>query len=109
MTKFTRESKAFNPGLIWFVIFTVGFLLLGSTVPISLIFGILGGVAVGLVVAWWHNELLFNPNKRPKEKPSDAILNKEVVEKSSGTYYASRPKRQASTLFDWLSAPENKP
>ena len=108
MTKFTRESKAFNPGLIWFVIFTVAFRLLGSTLPISLIFGILGGVSVGLVVAWWHDELLLNPNKRPKEKPSDAILNKEVVD-SKGRYYASGPKRQASTFLDWLSAPENKP
>ena len=108
MPKFTRDSKAFNPGLIWFVIFTVGFLLLRSTVLISLIFGILGGVAVGLLAAWWNNELLLNPNKRPKEKPSDAILNKEVVE-TGGRYYASAPKRQASTLFGWLSAPENKP
>ncbi len=108
MAKFTRDSKAFKPGLIWFMIFTVCFLLLGSTVPISLIFGILGGVAAGLVVAWWHNELLLNPNKRPQNKSSDAILNKEVVE-TSGTYYTSGPKRQASTLFDWLSAPENKP
>lgn len=108
MAKFTRDSKAFNPGLIWFVFFTLGFRLVGCTLPISLIFGLLGGIAIGLVVAWWHNELLLNPNKRPKDKPSDAILNKEVVE-TSGTYYAGGSKRQASTLLDWLSAPENKP
>ncbi len=106
MAKFTRDSKAFNPGLIWFVLFTTGFRLVGCTLPVSITFGILGGVAMGLLVAWWHNELLLNPNKRPKDQPSDAILNKEVVE--TGGKYAAGPKRQASTLFDWLSAPEDK-
>ena len=107
MPKFTSDSKAFNPGLIWFVFFTVGFRLVGCTLIVSLIFGLLGGVAIGLVVAWWHNELLLNPHKRPKDKPSDAIVNKEVVE--TGGKYATKPRRQASTFLDWLSAPENKP
>jgi len=104
--KFTRDSKAFNPGLIWFVFFTIGFRLIGCTLIVSIILGIVGGGAVGLLVAWWHNELLLNPNKLPKDQPSDAILNKEVVE--TGGKYTSGPKRQASTLFDWLSAPEDK-
>ncbi|MGB8686162.1 MAG: hypothetical protein WCD53_02290 [Microcoleus sp.] len=86
--------------------FTVGFRLIGSTLPLSLTFGFLGGAAVGFVVAWWHNELLLNPNKRSKDKASDAILNKEVVE-TEGKYGKSS-HRQASTLLGWLSAPEDR-
>jgi len=106
VAKFTGDSKGVNPGLIGFVFFTVGFQLIGTTLPLSLIFGFLGGVAVGLVVAWWHNELLLNPNKRSKDNASDPILNKQVVE-TDGKYGKSYP-RQASTLLGWLSAPEDR-
>lgn len=106
MAKFNGDSKGFNPALTGFVFFTVGFRLIGTTLPLSLAFGVLGGVAVGLVVAWWHNELLLNPNKRSKDKGSDAILNKDVVQ-TDGKYSKSS-SRQASTLLDWLSGPEDR-
>ena len=106
MAKFTGDSKGFSPGLIWFVLFTVGFRLIGVNLPISLILGVLGGVAAGLVVAWWHNELWLNPNKRSKDKGSDAILNKDVVQ-TDGKYSKSS-SRQASTLLGWLSGPEDR-
>ncbi|MEG4535524.1 hypothetical protein [Microcoleus sp. D2_18a_D3] len=107
MPKFTGDSKGFSPALIWFVLFTVGFRLVGATLPLSLGFGVIGGVAAGLIVAWWHNELLLNPNMRSKEKTSDAILNKEVVERES-KLYSKTSRREAPTLLDWLSGPEDR-
>ena len=73
----------------------------------SLGLGVLGGVAAGLIVAWWHNELLLNPNTRSKDKTSDAILNKEVVE-TEGQRYSKTSRREATSLFDWLSGPEDR-
>ncbi|MGL5060244.1 MAG: hypothetical protein ACRC62_09690 [Microcoleus sp.] len=107
MAKFTGDSKGFNPGLIWFVLFTVGFRLIGVNLPISISLGVLGGVAAGLAVAWWHNELLLNPNKRSKDKTSDAIVNKEVIQ-TQGKYYSKTSRRNANSLFDWLSGPEDR-
>ena len=107
MAKFTGDSKGFSPGLIWFVLFTVGFRLIGANLPISLSLGVLGGVAAGLVVAWWHDELVLSPNKRSKEKSSDAIVNKEVVQ-TEGTYYTKTSRREATSLFEWLSGPEDR-
>lgn len=108
MPKYTGDSKGFNPALIWFVLFTVGFRLVGCSLPLSLGLGVIGGVAAGLTVAWWHNELLLNPNIRSKDKKSDAILNKEVVEKEGKVVYSKTSKREAATLFGWLSGPEDR-
>ncbi|UNU23571.1 hypothetical protein D0A37_06500 [Microcoleus vaginatus HSN003] len=107
MPKFTGDSKGFSPALIWFVFFTVGFRLVGCTLPVSLGLGVIGGVAAGLIVAWWHNELLLNPNMRSKDKSSDAIVNKEVVE-TENKFYSKTSRRDAATLFDWLSGPEDR-
>lgn len=107
MAKQIGDSKGFNPGLIWFVLFTVGFRLIGVNLPISISLGVLGGVAAGLAVAWWHDELVLNPNKRSKDKGSDAILNKEVVQTDSPKY-SKTSRREATSLFDWLSAPEDR-
>ena len=108
MPKYTGDSKGFNPALIWFVLFTVGFRLVGCSLPLSLGLGVIGGVAAGLVVAWWHNELLLNPNIRSKDKKSDAILNKEVVEREGKVVYNKTSRREAPTLFSWLSGPEDR-
>ncbi|MDP8934087.1 MAG: hypothetical protein M3N42_08045 [Cyanobacteriota bacterium] len=107
MPKYTGDSKGFNPALIWFVLFTVGFRLVGSSLRVSLALGVIGGVAAGLTVAWWHNELLLNPNMRSKNKTSDAILNKEVVDTESKVY-SKTSRREAATLFSWLSGPEDR-
>jgi hypothetical protein len=107
MPKYTGDSKGFNPALIWFVLFTVGFRLVGCSLPLSLGLGVVGGVAAGLVVAWWHNELLLNPNIRSKDKKSEAILNKEVVERE-GKVYSKTSRREVPTLFSWLSGPEDR-
>ncbi|MEG4330144.1 hypothetical protein, partial [Microcoleus sp. herbarium5] len=107
MPKFTGDSKGFSPALIWFVLFTVGFRLVGSTLPLSLGLGVIGGVAAGLIVAWWHNELLLNPNMNSQDKTSDAILNKEVVQRD-GHKYSKTSRGDASTLFGWLSGPEDR-
>ncbi|MEG4590328.1 hypothetical protein QUB00_00495 [Microcoleus sp. F8_C2] len=107
MPKFTGDSKGFSPALIWFVLFTVGFRLVGCTLPLSLGLGVLGGVAAGLIVAWWHNELLLNPNLNSKDKTSDAIVNKEVVQ-TDGHKYSKTSRREAATLFGWLSGPEDR-
>lgn len=107
MPKFTGDSKGFSPALIWFVLFTVGFRLVGCSLPVSLGLGVLGGVAAGLIVAWWHNELLLNPNTGSKDKTSDAILNKEVVE-TGGNRYIKSSRREANSLFDWLSKTEDR-
>ncbi|WP_293260329.1 MULTISPECIES: hypothetical protein [unclassified Microcoleus] len=106
MAKFNGDSKGFNPALIWFVLFTVGFRLVGCSLPVSLGLGVIGGVAAGLIVAWWHNELLLNPNTGSKDKKSDAILNKEVVEVNGHKYKTSR--REPTSFFDWLSEPEDR-
>jgi hypothetical protein len=108
MPKYTGDSKGFNPALIWFVLFTVGFRLVGCSLPLSLGLGVIGGVAAGLVVAWWHNELLLNPNIRSKDKKSDAVLNKEVVEREGKVVYSKTSRREAPTLFSWLSGPEDR-
>jgi hypothetical protein len=108
MPKYTGDSKGFNPALIWFVLFTVGFRLVGCLLPVSLGLGVIGGVAAGLVVAWWHNELLLNPNIRSKDKKSEAILNKEVVEREGKVVYNKTSRREAPTLFSWLSGPEDR-
>ncbi|MEG4801389.1 hypothetical protein QUB63_16010 [Microcoleus sp. ARI1-B5] len=107
MAKFNGDSKGFNPALIWFVLFTVGFRLVGCSLPVSLGLGVIGGVAAGLIVAWWHNELLLNPNTGSKDKKSDAILNKEVVE-TGGNKYIKSSRREATSLLDWLSSPEDR-
>lgn len=107
MPKFTGDSKGFNPALIWFVLFTVGFRLVGCTLPLSLGLGVIGGVAAGLMVAWWYNELLLNPNIRSKDKKSDAILNKEVVERER-KLYSKTSRRAVPTLLSWLSGPEDR-
>ena len=107
MPKFTGDSKGFSPALIWFVLFTVGFRLVGSTLPLSLGLGVIGGVAAGLIVAWWHNELLLNPNINSKEKTSDAIVNKEVVQRD-GHKYSQTSRNDAATFFGWLSGPEDR-
>jgi hypothetical protein len=107
MPKFTGDSKGFSPALIWFVLFTVGFRLVGCTLPLSLGFGVIGGVAAGLIVAWWHNELLLNPNINSKDKTSDAIVNKEVVQ-TDGHKYSKTSRSDAATLFGWLSGPEDR-
>lgn len=107
MPKFTGDSKGFSPALIWFVLFTVGFRFVGCKLPVSLGFGVIGGVAAGLIVAWWHNELLLNPNMRSNDKSSDAILNKEVVE-TENKLYSKTSRRDAATLLDWLSGPEDR-
>jgi hypothetical protein len=107
MPKYTGDSKGFNPALIWFVLFTVGFRLVGCSLPLSLGLGVIGGVAAGLMVAWWHNELLLNPNIRSKDKKSEAILNKDVVERE-GKVYSKTSRREAPTLFSWLSGPEDR-
>ena len=107
MPKFTGDSKGFSPALIWFVLFTVGFRLVGCKLPVSLGLGVIGGVAAGLIVAWWHNELLLNPNIRSKDKKSEAILNKEVVERE-GKVCSKTSRREAATLFGWLSGPEDR-
>lgn len=106
MAKFNGDSKGFNPALIWFVLFTVGFRLVGCSLPVSIGLGVIGGVAAGLTVAWWHNELLLNPNTGSKDKTSNAILNKEVVEVDGHKYKTSR--REATSFFDWLSEPEDR-
>ncbi len=69
--------------------------------------GVVGGVAAGLIVAWWHNELLLNPNTRSKEKTSDAILNKEVVQ-TDGHKYRKTSRGDANSLFDWLSNSDDR-
>jgi len=107
MPKYTGDSKGFNPALIWFVLFTVGFRLVGCSLPLSLGLGVIGGVAAGLIVAWWYNELLLNPNIRSKEKTSEAILNKEVVERE-GKVYSKTYRREVPTLLSWLSGPEDR-
>jgi hypothetical protein len=107
MPKYTGDSKGFNPALIWFVLFTVGFRLVGCSLPLSLGLGVIGGVAAGLMVAWWHNELLLNPNIRSKDKKSDAVLKKEVVERE-GKVYSKTSRSQAPTLLSWLSGPEDR-
>jgi hypothetical protein len=108
MPKYTGDSKGFNPALIWFVLFTVGFRLVGCRLELSLGLGVIGGVAAGLIVAWWHNELLLNPNIRSKDKKSEAILNKEVVEREGKVVYNKTSRREAPTLFSWLSGPEDR-
>ena len=107
MPKYTGDSKGFNPALIWFVLFTVGFRLVGCSLPLSLGLGVIGGVAAGLMVAWWHNELLLNPNIRSKDKKSEAIFKKEVVERE-GKVYSKTSRSQAPTLLSWLSGPEDR-
>ena len=69
--------------------------------------GVIGGAAVGLVFAWWHNELLLNPNVGSKDKTSDAILNKEVIQ-TDGHKYRKTSRNEANSLFDWLSNPEDR-
>ncbi|WP_333139892.1 hypothetical protein [Microcoleus sp. Pol11C2] len=107
MPKFTGDSKGFSPALIWFVLFTVGFRLVGCTLLLSLGLGVIGGVAAGLIVAWWHNELLLNPNINSKDKTSDAIVNKEVVQREAHKY-SKTSRGDAATLFGWLSGPEDR-
>ncbi|MEG4031464.1 MULTISPECIES: hypothetical protein [unclassified Microcoleus] len=107
MPKFTGDSKGFSPALIWFVLFTVGFRLVGCNLVLSLGLGVIGGVAAGLIVAWWHNELLLNPNMNSKDKTSDVIVNKEVVQRDAHKY-SKTSRGDAATLFGWLSGPEDR-
>ena len=69
--------------------------------------GFIGGAAVGLVFAWWNNELILDPNANSKDKTSDAIVNKEVIQ-TDGHKYIKTSRPEATSLFDWLSNPEDR-
>jgi hypothetical protein len=48
------EEDGFVAGLQFWVIFLVGFVLLGYPLALSIIFGAIAGIAGGSIVTWWQ-------------------------------------------------------
>lgn len=106
MQKKSIASAGLVTGVSVFLFFTFGFLLLGYASKAYLVLGILGGLAGGLIVTWWHNdEKPIPPNTSslgsPKSLPSEAGKNQSKSGKNV-TKVPLRSTRKAVTLLDWL-------
>ncbi|HIK27210.1 MAG: hypothetical protein N3E45_06580 [Oscillatoriaceae bacterium SKW80] len=74
---------------LWFL-FTVGFLLLGYTILLSISLGAIASLAGGLILAWWQKE---EPDNTLEELPKPNLSNlKKVQEKN-------RKRRKNLDLF----------
>ncbi|MEQ8540528.1 MAG: hypothetical protein RIB93_24115 [Coleofasciculus sp. D1-CHI-01] len=58
-------SEGFPVALRVWLVFLLCLVLLGYSVPFSIVVGAVGGIASGWVVAWW------NSKDEPKEAPSE--------------------------------------
>lgn len=65
---FSRQNAddPFLAGLQFWLFFLISFVLLGYTLPLAIIFGVMGGVAGGYIAQCWQ------AGPKPKEKVSDA-------------------------------------
>ncbi|AFY84131.1 hypothetical protein [Oscillatoria acuminata] len=50
----TPKEKGISFGVKMWIFFMVTFGFLGYSTALSILFGVVGGVAAGLVYAWWH-------------------------------------------------------
>ncbi|MGE5655964.1 MAG: hypothetical protein ACM37W_05045 [Actinomycetota bacterium] len=112
MQKKSIEAIGLAAGLLWFIVFTVGFLLLGHSLNSSIILGILGSVAGGWVVAWWHNDEKPSPPVHQAVTPTKPILPElvktKLQSKKTQTNWSHRSVNRGITLFDWLFRPNRR-
>ncbi|MCT7981711.1 hypothetical protein NG796_00230 [Laspinema sp. A4] len=48
------KEKGISFGVKMWIFFMVMFGFLGYSTPLSILFGVVGGVAAGFIYAWWH-------------------------------------------------------
>ncbi|MCT7953810.1 hypothetical protein [Laspinema palackyanum] len=59
----TPKEKGISFGVRMWIFFMVMFGLLGYSTTLSILFGVVGGVAAGFIYAWWH--ITDIPEKTP--------------------------------------------
>jgi hypothetical protein len=78
-------SKGFAAGLRMGLATLLAFYFLRSSVGISILFGILAGVALGIIVCWW--ELKEEPQPKPVP-PEDSLGDMAQVRRRQSFSYA---------------------
>ncbi len=53
MRKLYKPSKGISVGLVWFLLYLLGFFALGYGLLFCIVLGIIGGMATGMVAEWW--------------------------------------------------------
>ncbi len=105
MSNFSELSKGLTPGVEFFLLFTLSFRLVGHPLPLSICLGILGGLAGGSVIAWWHIEEIPNSGKPTIHLTAETA---SPTSKTEPKFPSQKPSlsgntpRKAFTLVDWL-------
>ncbi|MEM9539463.1 MAG: hypothetical protein AAGA60_08120 [Cyanobacteria bacterium P01_E01_bin.42] len=60
-------KNGISTGLTLWLFFLVAFVVLGYSVPLSIIVGAIGGLSGGRIVTWWHSKDSPPPERSPEE------------------------------------------
>ncbi len=61
-------KNGISTGLMVWLFFLVAFVLLGYSVPLSIIVGAIGGLSGGTIVTWWNSSDRPPPQSSPEEE-----------------------------------------
>ncbi len=72
MGKLYRPSKGLSVGLVWFLLYLLGFFILGYGLLFCMVLAAIGGIATGIVAEWWVSK--DDPIAKPvAPKPADTM------------------------------------
>ncbi|MCT7975039.1 hypothetical protein [Laspinema olomoucense] len=66
------KEKGISFGVKMWIFFMVAFGVLGYSTTLSILFGVVGGVAAGLIYAWWH--ITDIPEQTPASEAQKTLL-----------------------------------
>lgn len=88
-------------GLILGIFFSVGFLLLGYSSPLSLILGLIGGCASAMISHWSY--ITEVPKLANLKRRSDHLSNQSEFDPNlPHEFYGRRRQRKNVSFFDWI-------
>lgn len=89
----------------------IGFLFLGETVLISVLYGLIGGVSVYYIISWWQNDEKSEIEQEPDLIPFSKDLNKMLVKTKIVKPENTQAKRsnQPISLLEWLIKEDKSP